>query len=157
MTEQLYKVKPLVWVEDADGLWLAKAAGTTYSVWTICGRTSWDWTESAVQRCDSVEDGKAKAEQHHRERIAAALEPMETREGELREMLAEVGPASNEAAELRERLRLAEEEADAARVWFEADPFECTLEQNRARQAAWITARSARDAFTAGATKEKEQ
>jgi hypothetical protein len=74
--EGAYRVKPLEWEKKSNGFWAD----------TIIGRfgvgadaTGWLYvTAGRLERCDGIEDGKAKAEAHYRERLLVALEPVES-------------------------------------------------------------------------------
>ena len=76
-----YRIRPLVWVEtpNDDENYMAHAATLVghYHVYRTVRGCEWhgfgQWDDWAP--CDSIEDGKAKAEAHYRERLLAALEP----------------------------------------------------------------------------------
>lgn len=66
MADQLFRIKPLRWHEAADGYWIASSAHHSYQVdeyrYTVLNSLGGlIHTES----CPSIEDGKARAEQHH--------------------------------------------------------------------------------------------
>lgn len=73
----LYRIKPLEW-EDFDGIEFS--AHTVFGWWFVRQRRK-GWfvalPDARPINCDSPEDGKAKAEAHYRERLMAALEPVQ--------------------------------------------------------------------------------
>lgn len=97
MSEQLYRIKPLEWEGndpklEGDKVRVTTIFGSMYVGYTMLPHEGeyylpgehWVWGycfdeyyDEAEHDCDSLEDGKAKAEAHYRERLLAALEPVE--------------------------------------------------------------------------------
>jgi hypothetical protein len=73
-----YTIKPLVWEESNGGKnWHAMSPYEKFSVWEY-GEYCW-WAIDMLgpsRPCYSIDDGKAKAEAHYRERLMQALEPV---------------------------------------------------------------------------------
>lgn len=101
MGSELYKLKPLAWEGsdpvtvpsddlqfsfDIEGGWRAIVPGGSYTVerrfdtgtlqWGYCFAEYYD---EDTKECDSVEEGKAAAEKHWRDRILPALELVDTK------------------------------------------------------------------------------
>lgn len=74
MDERLFKIKPLKWHEAAD-VWIASSNNYSYEVeeniWAIKTRVNGHF--SLVEKCESISDGKARAEQHHLDSVAKDL------------------------------------------------------------------------------------
>jgi hypothetical protein len=69
--EGAYRIKPLEWLHYDCGATVDTIFGpltTSACFWS---------TARSHGKCDSIEDGKAKAEAHYRERLLVALEPVE--------------------------------------------------------------------------------
>jgi len=85
MTDQLYRIKPLVWEQTQCGSITtiqAQTFSTHYIVWTLLkGSIAWTYCQgsnkSGYYFADSIEAAKSAAEAHWRERIVAALEAVE--------------------------------------------------------------------------------
>ena len=80
----LYRIKPLEWTQSCktwwltSGGWCASTVVGTFMVWEYePGQVRWAiHEERGYFTCDSIEDGKAKAEAYYRERLLATLEPV---------------------------------------------------------------------------------
>ena len=78
--DNLYKIKPLEWTEERDGDadWVAHTPLGDYWVDHSVLCTIWLYRpEMSGGYCTSVEEGKAAAEAHWRERILPMLEEVE--------------------------------------------------------------------------------
>jgi hypothetical protein len=67
----MFTIKPLEWVDDC-----AISILGTYYVWK--STKGWRWQcrkQSTFEVCESLDDGKSKAEAHYRERLMQALAP----------------------------------------------------------------------------------
>ena len=73
----LYTILPLKWVRISDDRWVADSPVGRFVVrFNGCG---WEWYvigQTVSVDCDSIDDGKAKAEAYYRERLMGALEPV---------------------------------------------------------------------------------
>lgn len=73
-----YTIKPLEWKRQKSDVW---CTDTVFGLMTVCcrgaGVSYWEYhfgdDDAAYHRCDSIEDGKAKAEAFYRERLLTAL------------------------------------------------------------------------------------
>ena len=82
MSETLYRIKPLVWVEN-DFAWGASTEFCEYEVEYWDERKQHYWRSShgrGYGTCDSLEHGKQLAQQHWEATLATILEPVETAE-----------------------------------------------------------------------------
>lgn len=77
-----YTIKPLEWRESRDGDFSANNPFGSYRVHRV-EYSGWRWGycydeyhDEEEFSCDDAEDGKAKAEAHHLERLKQALEPV---------------------------------------------------------------------------------
>ena len=79
-----YTIKPLRWDWDSrspgwdsvTGHWKAKTPVGDFSVWPSGIGSRWRLEGEFSRPCESIDDGKAKAEAYYRERLLPALVPV---------------------------------------------------------------------------------
>lgn len=77
MINQLYRVKPLEWVQ-IGGIWYARTSVVNFSVCPFTSKVNLStWTESEFRECSGVENGKEIADAWHLERLLSILEPVD--------------------------------------------------------------------------------
>lgn len=82
---ELVRVRPLEWEDwiDSEGLPASRAISVFSILYVQCDHDEWYWKycvdeyyDEGMEACESLADGKAKAEQWYRTRLAAAMEPL---------------------------------------------------------------------------------
>jgi len=88
MAEKAYRIKPLEWEQRGSptphwpDMYEARVPGGKYSIQQLPSGEWWvtwemGFVEDGEMACVSLEDGKAKADTHWRDRLAAFLEEVE--------------------------------------------------------------------------------
>ena len=73
----MYTIKPIAWECISEYRWVADTVVGRLAVRSSGNRTQWYLCDSGlIHDCDSIDDGKAKAEAYYRERLLPALVPV---------------------------------------------------------------------------------
>ena len=77
MSDKTYKIRDLEWEQDDEGLWWADGSFESeldLGLRFVVAESYWYLAGDYRHECDSIEDGKAKAEAHYRKLLEGCLE-----------------------------------------------------------------------------------